>query len=169
MPPGTTECPRCSRPGDLPKERVGESTLGAHLVWAGPPPVLVGVGTEGGAQPRSAVSGQEEEEVVADQLRSDISSLARADVNTSSNDGAPGAAVATAVAELVANIRGKAETEARAVESSLCEAPATANPPEVAPTRKARKPKRRRRNRRRRRRQQQAGGDGDRHCSPFSR
>ena len=62
MPPGTTECPRCSRPGDLPKQRVGESTLGAHLVWAGPPPVLVGVGTEGGAQPRSAVSGQEEEE-----------------------------------------------------------------------------------------------------------
>ena len=62
MPPGTTECPRRSRPGDLPKQRVGESTLGAHLVWAGPPPVLVGVGTEGGAQPRSAVNGQEEEE-----------------------------------------------------------------------------------------------------------
>ena len=83
--------------------------------------------------------------VVADQLCSDISSLARADVNTSSNDGTPVAAVATAVAELVANIRGMAETEARAVESSLCEAPATANPPEVASTRKARKPKRRRR------------------------
>ena len=48
IPPGTTECPRCSRPGDLPKQRVGESTLGAHLVWDGPPPVLVGVGTEGG-------------------------------------------------------------------------------------------------------------------------
>ena len=95
--------------------------------------------------------------VVADQLRADISSLSRADVNTSSNDGAPGAAVA----ELVANIRGMAETEARAVESSLCEAPAMANPPEVAPSRKARKPKRRRRNRRRRRRQQQAGGDGE--------
>ena len=62
MPPGTTECPRCSRPGDLPKQRVGESTLGAHLVWAGPPPVLVGVGTEGGGgQPRSAVNGQEED------------------------------------------------------------------------------------------------------------
>ena len=57
--------------------------------------------------------------VVADQLRADISSLARADVNTSSNDGAPGAAVATAVAELVVNIRNMAETEARAVESSL--------------------------------------------------
>ena len=99
--------------------------------------------------------------IVADQLRSDISFLARADVNTSSNDGVPGAAVATAVAELVANIRGMAETEARAVESSLCEAPITANPPEVAPTRKARKPKRRRRNRRCRRRQQQAGGDGE--------
>ena len=73
------------------------------------------------------LSGTPEEEdvtddgvVVADQLRSDISSLARADVNTSSNDGAPGAAVATAIAELVANIRGMAETEARAVESSLC-------------------------------------------------
>ena len=99
--------------------------------------------------------------VVADQLHADISSLAHADVNTSSNDGAPGAAVATAVAELVANIRGMAETEARAVESSLCEAPAMANPPEAAPTRKARNPKRRRRNRRRRRRQQQAGGDGE--------
>ena len=107
--------------------------------------------------------------VVVDQLRADISSLARADVNTSSNDGVPGAAVATAVAELVANIRVMAETEARTVESSLCEAPASTNPPEVAPTRKARNPKRRRRNRRRRRRQQQAGGDGDRgHCSPFS-
>ena len=90
--------------------------------------------------------------VVANQLRSDISSLARADVNTSSNDGAPDAAVATAVAELVANIRGMAETERMAVESSLCKAPATANPPEVAPTRKDRNPKRRRRNRRRRRR-----------------
>ena len=84
------------------------------------------------------LSGTPEEEdvtddgvVVAHQLRADISSLARADVNTSSNDGAPGAAVATAVAELVANIRGMAETEARAVESSLCEASATANPPEV--------------------------------------
>ena len=72
------------------------------------------------------LSGTPEEEdvaddgvVVADQLRSDISSLARADVNTSSNDDAPGAAVATAVAELVANIRGMAETKARAVESSL--------------------------------------------------
>ena len=64
-----------------------------------------------------------------------------------------------AVAALVANIRRMAETEARAVESSLCEAPATANPPEVAPTRKARNPKRRRRNRRRRCSQQQAGGD----------
>ena len=79
--------------------------------------------------------------VVADQLRSDISSLARADVNTSSNDDAPGAAVATAVAELVANIRGMAETKARAVESSLYEAPATANPPEVAPTRNGRNAK----------------------------
>ena len=87
--------------------------------------------------------------------------MSRADVNTSSNDGAPGAAVATAVAELVANIRGMAETEARAVKSSLCKAPASANPPEVASTRKARKPKRRRRNRRRRRRQQQASGDGE--------
>ena len=112
------------------------------------------------------LSGTPEEEdvtddgvVVADQLRADISSLARADVNTSSIDDAPGSAVATAVAELVANIRGMAETEARAVESSLCEAPATANSPEVAPTWKARKPKRRRRNRRRR--QQQAGGDGE--------
>ena len=113
------------------------------------------------------LSGTPEEEdvaddgvVVADQLRSDISSLARADVNTSSNNGAPGAALATAVAELVANIRGMAETEARAVESSLCEAWATANPPKVTPTRKPRKPKRRRRNRRRRR-QQPAGGDGE--------
>ena len=63
------------------------------------------------------LSGTPEEEevtdddvVVADQLRSDISSLDRADVNTSSNDDAPGAAVATAAAELVANIRGMAET-----------------------------------------------------------
>ena len=119
------------------------------------------------------LSGTPEEEdetddgvLVADQLRSDISSLARADVNTSSNDGAPGAAEATVVAELVANIRGMAETEARAVESSLCEAPATANPPEVASSRKARKPKRRRRNRRRRRRQQQAGGDGEATAAP---
>ena len=62
---------------------------------------------------------------MADQLRADISSLARADANTSSIDDAPGAAVA----ELVANIRGMAETEARAVESSLCEAPASANHP----------------------------------------
>ena len=99
--------------------------------------------------------------VVADQLRADISSLACADVNTSSIDDAPGAAVASAVAELVANIREMAETEARAVESSLCEAPATANPPEAAPKQKARNPKRRRRNRRRSRRQQQAGGDGE--------
>ena len=61
MPPGTTECPRCSRAGNLTKQRVGKSTLGAHLVWAGLPPVLVGVGTEeGGGHPRSAVSGQEE-------------------------------------------------------------------------------------------------------------
>ena len=94
------------------------------------------------------LSGTPEEEevtddgvVVANQLRADISSLARADVNTSSIDDAPGAAVA----ELVANIRGMAETEARAVESSLCETPASANPPEVAPTLKARSPKRRRR------------------------
>ena len=94
--------------------------------------------------------------VVADQLRTGISSLARANVNTSSNDSAPDAAVAT----LVANIRGMAETaEARAVESSLCKALATANPPEVAPTRKACNPKRRQRNRHRRHRQQQAGGD----------
>ena len=60
-----------------------------------------------------------------------------------------------------------AETEARAVESSLWEAPATANPPEVAPTLKARNPKRRRRNRRRRRRQQQAGGDGEATADPL--
>ena len=50
----TTECP--GGPGDLPKQRVGESTLGAHLVWAGPPPVLVGVGTEGGGP--TAVGGE---------------------------------------------------------------------------------------------------------------
>ena len=69
------------------------------------------------------LSGTSEEEdvtddgvVVADQLRADISSLANADVNTSSIDDAPGAAVAAAVAELIANIRGMAETEARAVE-----------------------------------------------------
>ena len=74
---------------------------------------------------------------MADQVRSDISSLAHADVNTSSNDGAPNAAIATAVAALVANIKGMAETEARAVESSLCEAPAAPNPPEVASMRKA--------------------------------
>ena len=35
MPLGTKECPRCSRPGDLPKQRVGESTLSVYLVWAG--------------------------------------------------------------------------------------------------------------------------------------
>ena len=58
MPPGTTECPRCSRPGDLPKQRVGESTLGAHLVWDGPPPVLVGVGTKGGGGGPTAVGGE---------------------------------------------------------------------------------------------------------------
>ena len=28
MPRGTTECPRCSRPGDLLKKQVGKSTLG---------------------------------------------------------------------------------------------------------------------------------------------
>ena len=56
MTPGTTECNRCSRPGDLPEQRVGESTLGAHLVWAGPPPVLVGVGTEEGGP--TAVGGE---------------------------------------------------------------------------------------------------------------
>ena len=28
MPRGTTECPRCSRPGDLLKQKVGKSTLG---------------------------------------------------------------------------------------------------------------------------------------------
>ena len=52
MPPGTMECPRCSRPGDLPKQRVDENTLGAPLVRAGLPPVLLGVGPEGKAQPR---------------------------------------------------------------------------------------------------------------------
>ena len=62
-----------------------------------------------------------------------VSSLACADVNTSSNDDAPDAAVATAVAALVANIRGMAETEALAVKSSPCEALAMANPPEIGP------------------------------------
>ena len=98
---------------------------------------------------------------MADQLRTDVSSLARADVNTSSNDDASDVAVATAVATLVASIRGMAETEARAVENSLCEATATANPPEVAPKQKVRNSKRRRRNQRRRHRQQQAGGDSE--------
>ena len=98
---------------------------------------------------------------MADQLRTDIKTLCRADVNTSSTEGALDAAVATTVAALVANNRGMVETEARAVESSMCEALATANPPEVAPKQKAHNPKRRRRNRRRRRRQQQAGSDGE--------
>ena len=103
-----------------------------------------------------------------DELRTDVSSLAYADVNASSNGGAPDAVVATPVAALVANIRGMAETKARVVESSLCEAPATANPPEVAPMYKAHNSKRRRRNRRRRRRQQQAGGDGEATAVPLN-
>ena len=63
MPPGTTECPRCSRRGDLPKqsERVGKSTLCAPLVRAGLLPDL-GVVPEGRAQPRSMVSGRDQDQ-----------------------------------------------------------------------------------------------------------
>ena len=98
-----------------------------------------------------------------EQLRTDVPSVARDDVNTSSNDDAPDAAVAALVA-----LRGMAETEAQAVESSLCEATALANPPEVAPTQKARNSKKRRRKRRCRRRQQQAGGDGEATAVPLN-
>ena len=75
--------------------------------------------------------------VLSDQLCTDVSSLAPADVNTSSNGDAPDAALAMAVAAHVANIRGMAETEARVVESSLCEALATTNPPKVGDMQKA--------------------------------
>ena len=73
-----------------------------------------------------------------------------------------------AVAAHVANIRGMAETEARVVESSLCEELATTNPPKVGDMQKAYIRKKRRRNRRRRRRQRQAGGDWEAIAVPLN-
>ena len=44
MPRGTTECPRCSRPGDLLKQQGGKSTLGFPPGGAGG---WCGVGSHG--------------------------------------------------------------------------------------------------------------------------
>ena len=70
--------------------------------------------------------------MVAGQLGSDVTSLARVEVDAASCGNVPDAAVRTAAAALVANIRGIAEMEARVAECSLCEAPAEINPSEVA-------------------------------------
>ena len=54
MPRGTTECPRCSRPGDLLKQKGGNSTLGFPPGGAGG---WCGVGSHGHGDRGSVEAG----------------------------------------------------------------------------------------------------------------